>query len=155
VRRATETWRSLRSLTFHEHLASDATHAVDSTWRVEAPGKVAYVLRTGGAGVVVGDKRWDRASRGSRWIESAQTPVTQPTPAWAGSSDAFVLRTGVLSGRRVWWVSFFDPRTPAWFEVAVDRSSYRTLETQMITTAHFIHDVYGRFDTTPAIVPPR
>jgi len=155
VRRAAAAWRALHSLSYEEHLASDATHSVDSTWRIEAPGNVSYVVRRGGAGVVVGDKRWDRVSPRSRWIESQQTPLTQPTPAWVGISDAHVLGVGALAGRRVWWVSFFDPRTPAWFKIAVDRSTYHTLETQMITTAHFMRDVYGRFNTTPSIVPPR
>jgi hypothetical protein len=105
--------------------------------------------------VIVGDKRWDRAPGSQKWVESPQTPVRQPTPVWVGTTDAHVLGVGTLSGRPVWWISFFDPGTPAWFEIAVDRSTYRTLESRMITTAHFMHDVYGRFNATPAIVPPR
>jgi hypothetical protein len=54
----------------------------------------------------------------------------------------------------VWNITFFDPGTPAWFAVAVDRKTYRTLQSQMITTAHFMHDVYSSFNSTPPISPP-
>lgn len=155
VHRASATWRSLQSLTFDERLASDATHAVASVWRIEGPNRAAYQVVRGWGGVVVGDRRWDRAPGATKWVESPQTPLTQPTPPWVGAVDAHVLGSGVVSGRPVWRISFFDPGTPAWFEIVVDRSSYRTLESRMITTAHFMHDVYGRFNTTPAIVPPR
>jgi len=155
VRRASATWRSLQSLTFNERLASDATHSVTSVWRIEGPNRVAYQVVKGWGGVVVGDKRWDRAPGSTRWVESPQTPLTQPTPPWVRTVDAHVLGEGTLAGRPVWRISFFDPSTPAWFEIAVDRSTYRTLESHMVTTAHFMHDVYGRFNATPAIVPPR
>jgi hypothetical protein len=55
----------------------------------------------------------------------------------------------------VWTISFFDPGTPAWFTVSIDRQTSRTLQSMMITTAHFMHDVYGAFNATPAIAPPR
>jgi hypothetical protein len=154
VRRAADTWRSLRSLTIDERLASDASHVAISVWRIEAPDRVAYQVRNGWGGIVVGAKRWDRAPAAKRWAESPQTPLTQPTPVWVRERDAHLLGTGTLAGRPIWRVSFFDPVTPAWFTVAIDRMTYRTLETQMITTAHFMHDVYGRFNSTPPIVPP-
>ena len=155
VYRATAAWRALDSLSFSEHLASDAVHATTSTWRVQSPDRVAYRIAGGGpAGIIVGDRRWDRATPTSKWVESNQLRLTQPVPAWTAVEDAHVLGVETLRGRRVWRVSFFDPGTPAWFTVAIDRRSYRTLETEMITTAHFMHDVYGSFNATPAIRPP-
>jgi hypothetical protein len=59
-----------------------------------------------------------------------------------------------MRGRSVWLVSFFDPGTPAWFNVALDRQTLRTLDLRMVTTAHFMHDVYSSFNTTPAVLPP-
>lgn len=154
VRRAAAVWRSLRSLSFRERLASDATHVVTSTWRTEAPDRVAYDVAGGWSGIVVGAKRWDRAPGADRWAESPQTPLTQPLPPWVRIQDARVLGATRVGGRAAWRVSFFDPGTPAWFTIAVDRTTYRTLETRMITTAHFMHDVYGRFNATPPIAPP-
>src|SRR5205085_11268879 len=102
LRRAAATWRSLASLSMREHLASDAVHATTSDWRIQAPDRVAYRVVNGWAGIVVGDKRWDRAPQAKKWVESPQTPLTQPVPSWAGVSDAHVLGTGSFHGRPVW-----------------------------------------------------
>lgn len=155
LERAGRVWRSLRSLSFHEHLASDSVHETTSTWRIEAPDRVAYQVAGGWAGIVVGDRRWDRSPTGKRWVPSAQSRLTQPVPAWVRVTDAHVLGTATVGGRPAWRISFFDPGTPAWFTVAIDRQTFHTLDSRMTTTAHFMHDVYGSFDTTPAILPPR
>jgi len=153
--RAGRAWRSLRSLAYVEHLASDPSHRETSTWRVAAPDRVAYNSIGSGGGIVIGARRWDRATPRGRWIESPQTAVlTQPVPFWAGVSDAHVLGTVTASGRPAWLVSFFDPVTPAWFEATVEKRTGHTLELRMFAAAHFMHDVYGSFNRAPAIVPP-
>ncbi|MDQ1511956.1 MAG: hypothetical protein QOG50_3800 [Actinomycetota bacterium] len=155
LERAERVWRSLHSLTFHEHLASDAIHETTSTWRIEAPDRVAYQVQGGYAGIVVGDHRWDRSPTAKRWVPSAQSRLTQPVPAWVRVTDAHVLGTAIVGGRPAWRISFFDPGTPAWFTVAIDRQTFHTLDSRMTATAHFMHDAYSSFDTTPAILPPR
>ncbi len=148
--RAGRVWRSLHSLSFRERLASDPRHVSHSTWRIEAPDRVAYQVQGGWAGVIVGSRRWDRTPGGAGWAASAQTPLTQPEPPWASVRDARVLARTAAT----WRISFWDPASHAWFDVWLDRATLRTLETDMVATAHFMHDVYGSFDTTPAIVPP-
>jgi len=156
VDRATAAWRSLDSLTFNEHLASDAIHETTSTWRIQSPNRVAYTITGGGAdGIIIGTKRWDRVTPSSKWIESAQTELTQPLPPWTAVQDAHVLAEATFRGRPSWLVSFFDPGTPAWFTVVIDRKTYRTLQSEMIATAHFMRDLYGAFNTTPPITPPK
>jgi hypothetical protein len=59
-----------------------------------------------------------------------------------------------LRGRPVWRISFFDPKTPGWFLVAIDRTTYRTLDVQMTAAAHFMHDSYSSFNTSIKIAPP-
>lgn len=155
VDQATAAWRALDSLTFNEHLASDAIHATSSTWRIQSPNRVAYTITGGGAdGIIVGDKRWDRTTPSSKWIESPQTELTQPVPPWTAVQDAHVLAEEKFRGHPAWLVSFFDPGTPAWFTAVIEQKTYHTLQTEMITTAHFMHDVYGSFNTTPPITPP-
>jgi hypothetical protein len=154
VARAARTWRALHSLTIHERLASDERHAVTSTWRIEEPDRVAYQVVGGWAGVVVGERRWDRPPAGGKWVEAPQTRLTQPLPAWVSVADAHVLGRATVARRPVWRISFFDPGTPAWFTMTVDRKTLRTRETDMFTTAHFMHDVYGSFNRTAPIVPP-
>ena len=156
VDRAAGVWRGLDSLTFDEHLASDAIHSTTSTWRIQAPNRVAYTIRNGGAdGIVVGDKRWDRTTPKTKWIESPQLELKQPLPPWTAVQDAHVLAEETFQGHPSWLISFFDPGTPAWFTAVIDRKTYHTLKTEMITTAHFMHDVYSSFNATRPIVPPR
>jgi hypothetical protein len=152
--RAEHVWRSLRSLSFRERLASDATHATTSVWRAVAPDRIAYTVTKGYSSVIIGGRRWDRAP-GGRWVASAQTsPIHQPVPFWVSVKDAHVLGTAQLRGHSVWRVSFFDPATPGWFEVAIDKRTLHTLELSMFTTAHFMHDVYSGFDGPAGIRPP-
>jgi hypothetical protein len=154
VLRAGRVWRGLHSLSFREHLASSPRYQTTSTWRIVAPDRLAYTVVGEGAGVIVGARRWDRMPGKTAWVESPQLRLTQPLPAWVLVADAHVLGTTTVHGRPAWRISFFDPATPAWFDVVLDKRTLHTLETQMITTAHFMHDVYGAFDTTPPIVPP-
>lgn len=150
VARATHVWRSLHSLAFSDRLGSDATHVVLSSWRAVAPDRVAYVIPGGYSAVIVGGKRWDRAP-GGRWIESPQTVrLRQPVPVWQSATDADVVgETGTA-----WRITFYDPRTPAWFEITVDKRTMRTLDLRMTTTAHFMHEQYSGFDARLSITPP-
>jgi len=150
VARAARVWRSLRSLVFSDRLASDPTHAVVSTWRAVAPDRLAYRVNGGYDAVIIGGRRWDRAP-GGRWIESAQTArLRQPVPVWQSATDAHV----VADTGRAWRISFYDPRTPAWFEITVEKRTFHTLDLHMTTTAHFMHETYGSFDAAPAITSP-
>jgi hypothetical protein len=153
--RAGRVWRALRSLAYVERLAADSTNRQTSDWRVVAPDRAAYSIRGNGGGIVIGARRWDRSTPHGRWVESSQSaPITQPVPFWVDVSNAHVLGTVSAAGRPAWLVSFFDPRTPAWFEATVEKQTGRTLELRMFAAAHFMHDVYRSFDRAPAIVPP-
>jgi hypothetical protein len=150
VARAAHVWRSLHALAFSDRLGSDATHVVVSEWHAVAPNRLSYVIRGGYSAVIVGGKRWDRAP-GGRWIESAQTvQLRQPVPIWQSATDAHVVgRIGATLR-----VTFYDPRTPAWFAITVDARTMHTLDLRMITTAHFMHERYSAFDAPLAIRPP-
>jgi hypothetical protein len=149
VARAARTWRALRSLAFSDRLASDSVHSVVSTWRAAAPNRLAYHVTGGYDAIIVGGRRWDRAPRG-RWIESPQTTLRQPVPVWQSAVDAHVV--GQTPG--AWRITFFDPRTPAWFAVTVDKRTLHTLDLRMTTTAHFMHETYRAFDAAAPITSP-
>jgi hypothetical protein len=153
--RARTVWSSLRSITLSESLASGTGHVAQSTWQIQAPDRIAYQVKGGWSGIVVGDTRWDKAPGAKRWVSSSQTPLTQPRPGWVKVTDAHVLGSTTVRGRPSWRVSFFDPGTPGWFTVLLDKTSLRTYQVRMTATAHFMRDDYGSFNTTPAIVPPR
>jgi hypothetical protein len=154
VARAARVWRALDSVTFGETLASGVGISVASTWRVQRPDRVAYEVKGGWAGVVVGTKRWDRAPGSTRWEESSQSRLPQPLPAWVSVTDAHVLGDVTYRGRRAVRVSFFDAASRAWFALTIDRKTFRTLDVWMITNAHFMHDSYRAFNATQPIVPP-
>jgi hypothetical protein len=154
IARAEHVWRSLDSLSFREQLASDSRTPLESTWRVEAPDRIAYQVKAGWARVIIGTRRWDRSPGAARWVASAQTRLSQPVPSWVDAVDAHVIGAGTVRGHPVWRISFFDPGTPGWFEIALERKTLRTLETHMITASHFMSDVYSAFNTSPAITQP-
>lgn len=149
VARAAHVWRSLRTLAFSDRLGSDATHVVVSEWHTVAPDRVSYRLGDGYQSVIIGGRRWDRSPHG-RWIESPQTPIRQPVPFWQSQTDAHVISETPTTTR----ITFYDPRTPAWFAITVEKRTLRTLDLRMITTAHFMHERYGPFDAPLEIRPP-
>ena len=153
--RAGAVWRSLRSLSFSESLASGSGQVVQSTWQVGAPDRIAYQVKGGWRAVIVGGTRWDKGPGGKHWVSSPQTPLTQPIPAWVKVTDAHILGSTTVDGRPAWRVSFYDPGTPGWFTVLVDKASLHIYQVRMIATAHFMRDDLGSFNATPAIVPPR
>jgi hypothetical protein len=154
LRRATVAWRALASVSWREALGSDSTHIVRSEWRAVAPDRIAYVIRGEGSSVVIGGRRWDRSSPVAAWQMSVQDPTLhQPAPFWVTARDAHVLRTGTDRGRAVWFVSFYDPRTPGWFHVEIEKRTFRTLHMDMYATAHFMHDTYERFNNTRITAP--
>ena len=148
-------WRSLRSLSYSETLSSGPGHTVLSAWQAAAPDRIAYQVKDGWAGIVVGGTRWDKAPGAKRWVSSAQTRLTQPVPSWAKVTDAHILGSASVRGRPAWRVSFYDPATPGWFTVLVDKATLRSYQVRMTATAHFMQDDYGAFNTTAPIVPPR
>jgi hypothetical protein len=154
VSRAARVWRSLHSLTFRERLASGTGQAVVSTWRIQAPDRLAYVVQGGWSAVVIGARRWDRGPSARTWTASAQTPLHQPVPFWVSVRDAHVLGNVTFAGRPAVRVSFFDPGSPAWFTLVLDRKTFRTLDSHMVTNAHFMHDAYSAFNATAPVVPP-
>jgi hypothetical protein len=153
VARASRVWRGLSSLRYREHLGSDSTHSVISEWQIVAPDRLAYQIPDEGQAVIIGLHRWDRQKGGS-WVKTSALRLHQPTPFWVEATDAHIVGSGTLRGRPVWRVSFFDPKTPGWFLVAIDRKTYRTLDVQMTAAAHFMHDSYGSFNTSIKIAPP-
>jgi hypothetical protein len=154
VLRASTTWRTLRTLVFHDVLAAGTGVAVHTTWTLVAPDRLTYRINGGNAAVIIGNRRWDR-SPGGPWRASAQTPIRQPKPPWVSVRNAHLLAERVRGGRHELMLSFFDPGSPASFRIVVDRTTHRTLDMQMIAPAHFMRDVYGPFNGAVSIVPPR
>jgi hypothetical protein len=155
VSRASRVWRALTSLVWHERLAASPTEVLYTVYTAVAEHSLGYTISDGARAIIIGTTRWDQSRPGGAWIRSAQNPpVTQPRPYWAAVSVARVIRSTTVAGKSAWDVTFFDPITPAWFEAQIDKQTGRTLTLQMITTAHFMHHVYGPFDKPIRLHPP-
>jgi hypothetical protein len=59
-----------------------------------------------------------------------------------------------VNGHAAVRLSLFEPTTPAWYTVTVDRVTLRTLEVSMTAAAHFMQDRYVAFNPPPQIRPP-
>jgi hypothetical protein len=145
----------LRSVVYHERLASGPRVTNTSVWRSEAPDRLTYRSASGDAGVIVGRRRWDLVLGGG-WKRGLQNPpLDVPAPPWGrGVYDVYLLDGGRLGGREVVRFSMFDPSTPAWYTVTLDRRTLRPVTVQMTATAHFMQDRYVAFNTPRQIRPP-
>jgi len=156
VTRVDRVFRSLRSVVIHEHLASSATNAITTTYRLVAPNRLTYSIVNGAKAVVIGGTRWDKIP-GGRWERSQTEPIRQPEPFWGSDprTNAHLLGTSTVGGRRVKVVSFYDPQLPAWFVLYVDPATDRMQALRMTAQAHFMRHRYSDFDAPIRIVPPR
>ena len=147
--RASRTFRSLRSVTYVERLASSTRDRIVSRFTLEAPNRVEYRIRCGSTGIVIGTRRWDREKR--RWTPSASSYLPQPSPIWGTPiTNAHVLERT----RDTVVVSFLNPSVPAWFVVRFDPRTLRPSRLDMVATAHFMHHRYTAYDFPRRIFPP-
>jgi hypothetical protein len=155
LRGAERAFRSLRGVVYHETLSSGRRVTTTSVWRSEAPNRLSYRSANGNAGVVIGKARWDLVVGGG-WKRTPQNPpLVMPSPPWgAGAYDVTLLGGGGLNGRAVVRFSMFEPTTPAWYTVTLDRATLRTLNVSMTAAAHFMQDRYVAFNDAPQIRPP-
>jgi hypothetical protein len=155
LRGAARVFRSLRGVVYHERLSSGPHVTSTSVWRSEAPDRLSYRTARGDAGIVIGRTRWDLVVGGG-WKRSFQNPpLVMPSPPWAaGAYDVSLLGGGRLNGRAVVRFSMFEPTTPAWYTVTLDRRTLRTLEVSMTAAAHFMLDRYVAFNAPRQIRPP-
>jgi hypothetical protein len=149
VARATREFRALRSVAVRDWLASGPGQSLFTRWTLVAPNRLKYQVKNGSSAVIIGDRRWDKLP-GGKWEESAQTPIRQPAPFWRSWRNAYLLD----DSKSAWHVSFFDPKTPGWYELLIDKDTTRVLELRMHATAHFMREVYSRFNAHVTVTPP-
>ncbi len=157
MRRASRVFRNLSSVVYVESLRSSPKRGLLTTWRMQAPDRLAYSIKDGASAVVIGRRRWDRTTARSAWRKSQQSPpLSVPVPVWGNlATNAHVLGTSTVDGRRVWVVSFVNPSIPAWFTAWIDQSSYRPLRLRMTAASHFMFHRYLEFDKPLGISAPR
>jgi copper transport protein len=150
VARATRAFRSLRSVEYVERLASSSRDKVVAEFTLERPNRLEYRIRGGADGIIIGQRRWDRA-RGGQWVPSPQDTSPQPEPIWAGHfTNAYLLETTPTT----YVVSFVKPTGPVWFTLRLDRRTLLPQSLRMTAAAHFMTHRYTAFNAAPRIKPP-
>ena len=153
---STRVFRQLRTLTTQERLASSPTNFVNTVYQAAAPDRFTYKIAGGGPqAVIIGDKRWDRNHAVGKWQLSAQSPLRQPSPFWTSATNAHLLGTTRIGGKTATLISFYDAKIPAFFTIAVDKTTLHTLDLRMTAAAHFMHHRYSGFNAPVKITPPR
>jgi copper transport protein len=150
IRRASATFRRLRTVSYRESLASSPRHRVTALWKEAAPDKLAYTIPGGPAGILIGTERWDRTSPTAPWTKSSLQLIPAPAPIWPRSpTNVNVL--GRPDGG--YTISLLDRSLPAWFTIRFDRKLLpRSLE--MTAAAHFMHHDYLSFNKPVRIKAP-
>jgi hypothetical protein len=142
--RVTHAYRSASTIVFDETLASTPTNAQTTRFVIAAPDRLSYRTRGGPAAIVIGTRRWDRATAHGRWLESQQTRLAVTQPYWRTARNVHVVAPGVLT--------FLDPTLPAVFRL--DVSGARLDRLGMTAAAHFMVDRYVGFDGPATVSPP-
>jgi hypothetical protein len=156
VRKATASYRSLRSVSYVERLASGPTTGIVSRWNEVAPDRFDYRIDGGPAGIVIGRRRWDATSPGGRWTRSDIQPLRVPIPIWGSRpTNIHLLGTRLAGGRRVEIVSLLVPSIPAWFTIRFDRKTLHPISLGMTAAAHFMRHTYLSFNRPLKVRPPR
>jgi copper transport protein len=143
--------KSLRGFSFVERLSS-GTVTIVTNWQEAPPNKLRYRINTGAESVIIGSRRWDRQP-GGKWVESAQTPLSLPAPAWY--PNRFTNARIVTRKGNTVVVTFLDAQGgPAWFRLTADKRTLRPIALRMYAPAHFMHHRYFGLGKPVRIVPP-
>jgi copper transport protein len=150
--------RALRSVRLDEDITSGPGSFVRTRYRFRAPDRMTYQTSSGARSVVIGPTAY-RASDGGeferepfgagpfrldsffRWTAYAQAV------RWLGVDEA--------GGRTEVELAVFDPATPLWYRLAIDRRSGRLTDERMIAPAHYMDRRYFAFDRPLRIEAPR
>lgn len=137
-------YRSSRTIVFDETLASTPTNATTTRFTMVAPNRLSFHTRGGASGIVIGDRRWDRANDNARWVPSSQTPLDVTQPYWSEPTNAHLVAPDTIT--------FLDRRIPAWFRLTLAHG--RPTVQRMTAAAHFMTDRYVGFDGPATVSPP-
>jgi copper transport protein len=142
--RITRMYRKARTIVFDETLASTPTNATKTRFTIVAPDRLSYHTRGGASAIVIGGRRWDRATDRAPWLPSQQTPLQVTHPYWTSPTNAHLVAPGTIT--------FLDRSIPAWFRIVLSRG--RPVVQQMTAAAHFMTDRYVGFDVPAVVSPP-
>jgi len=156
--RAQATMRALRSVRQVEDVTSGPGTFARTTYRLQAPDRLAYATDRGVLGVTVGAHQFVRVP-GAGWQE---TPTAAGVPFRTASWFRFtpyatavrLVDEHTAAGRRIAELALMDPGTPVWTRLTVDEGSGRVLRDQLVLPARLVTHRNSGFDAPTRIATP-
>jgi copper transport protein len=157
-----------RDVRIHEILRGGRGPANVTDYRLAAPDRFAFSLRRGphpvGDTIIVGKREWQRSSGQRTWQESSYGGGTRPFDAksYLGWWTSYAQSPRLMSLQRtpsgevaeVATIAGIEGVGPVWLRLRLDVTHRRLLHLRMITTGHFMTQVWSAFDRPVQILPP-
>jgi hypothetical protein len=141
-----DAFRSRRTITYTERLASTPTNAQTTRFLLVAPDRLRYEVVGGPQAVVIGERRWDRRTATAPWVETPQSRLQVTHPLWYAATNAHLTGPHTLT--------FLDRALPAWFTLRLDDAQRLPRQLEMTAASHFMVDRYSSFDAPATVAPP-
>lgn len=154
LREAQARMRKLETLRMRESLTSGLGVVVRARYRLEAPDRMAYETNTGTNLLAIGKTAYETAGDG----EIDKRPF---------GADGFQLdqlfRWSVYGGSVRWLdsangvtrIALFDPASPIWYRLEIDRETKRIVGERMIAGGHYMTRRYYAFNQRLHLEAPR
>lgn len=153
LRQAQARMRQLETLRMGESLTSGLGVVVSARYRLQAPDRMAYKTSTGTNLVAIGKTAYETASDGE----------VDKRPFGADGFQLDQLFRWSVYGRSVRWlgsgngvtrIALFDPASPIWQRLEIDRRTKRIVGERMIAGGHYMTRRYYAFDQPPDLEAP-
>ncbi|MGI9020896.1 MAG: copper resistance CopC/CopD family protein [Solirubrobacterales bacterium] len=154
LREAQARMRRLETLRIRESVTSGPRVLIRTRYRLEAPDRMAYKSSTGTDLIAIGRTAYDIASDGQ----------VERRPFGADGFHLDQLFRWSVYGRSVRWlgsangvtrIALFDPASPIWYRLEIDRETKRIVRERMITGGHYMTRRYFAFDQPLDLKAPR
>jgi hypothetical protein len=160
LNQAVAAMRRLRSVREYEQVASVPGKFAITNYRLRSPDRFAYDTSLGGQSIVIARSQWSREAPDRGWqreLYGGGGPAfrTRSWFVWSNYAQAVrLLGIKRVAGRRTAIIALMDPGSPAWWRLYIDMATKRVFQTRLITSAHFMTQVYYDFNRPLAIRPP-
>ncbi len=160
LERAQRAMRDLDTAVERERATSGIGPGARTTYRIQAPDRMAWSTDRGIQTVVIGDRQWRRApGLGPGWHEGSYGGgLAFRTRTWFRwtpfARSVRLLGIERVDGRRLARLALFDEGTPVWMGMAVDLETYRVLRVRSLTPSTFTTTRTSDFDEPMDIVTP-
>lgn len=160
LERAQRAMRDLDTAVERESTSSGIGPGARTTYRIQAPDRMAWSTDRGIGTVVIGDRQWRRApGLGPGWQEGSYGGGlafrTRTWFRWTPFARSIrLLGVERVDGRRLARLALFDEGTPVWMRIDVDLETDRVLGVRSLTPSTFTTTTLSDFDEPLDIVAP-